>query len=321
MAHDIEPRLLRAFVAVADELHFTRAAARLYVAQQALSRDIRRLERELGAVLFARTTRQVTLTSEGERLLPYARSVLAAHDELGAAFADEARPLLVDLNTEGMITGRVLARARELAPQCELMARFESGLTGAAAEILAGRLDVSFGRFGGLAPEVRARLDRQTVRYEPMGVLLPLGHPLAAHAEVELNALSGESLYAGAGNPGTREWTDLAERLFAGRGIGIAPPAPVAIGAEEFRRVMAKTRTPVLVAVDFPVMPDTVLRPLVRPVPLSPVSLVWRKGLRHPGVEALRTAAAELAEQEKWLDIPPGAWLPEGDLLQMCSNQ
>ncbi|CAM5666761.1 HTH-type transcriptional regulator PgrR [Streptomyces glaucescens] len=69
----IEPRLLRAFVTVAEELHFTRAAARLYVAQQALSRDVRRLERELGAELFVRTTRQVTLTGDGRRLLPYAR--------------------------------------------------------------------------------------------------------------------------------------------------------------------------------------------------------------------------------------------------------
>lgn len=57
---DIDPRLLRAFTAVAEELHFTRAATRLYVAQQALSRDIRRLEREVGADLFVRTTRQVS---------------------------------------------------------------------------------------------------------------------------------------------------------------------------------------------------------------------------------------------------------------------
>lgn len=85
-SYDIDPRLLRAFTAVAEELHFTRAASRLYVAQQALSRDIRRLERELGAELFVRTTRQVALTADGERLLPYARRVLAAHDELGEAF-------------------------------------------------------------------------------------------------------------------------------------------------------------------------------------------------------------------------------------------
>src|SRR6185369_6936388 len=96
----LDPRLLRAFLAVAEELHFTRAAARLYVAQQALSRDIRRLERDLGAELFLRTTRQVALTPDGERLLPYARRVLDAHDELLAAFG-QARPLLVDLNSPG----------------------------------------------------------------------------------------------------------------------------------------------------------------------------------------------------------------------------
>ena len=74
----LDPRLLRAFLAVAEELHFTRAATRLYVAQQALSRDVRRLERELGAELFVRTTRQVTLTSDGERLVPHVRRVLDA---------------------------------------------------------------------------------------------------------------------------------------------------------------------------------------------------------------------------------------------------
>ena len=83
--HHLDPRLLRAFLAVAEELHFTRAAVRLYVAQQALSRDVRRLERELGAELFVRSTRQVTLTADGERLVPYARRVLQAQDELLAA--------------------------------------------------------------------------------------------------------------------------------------------------------------------------------------------------------------------------------------------
>ncbi|MFF5444399.1 LysR family transcriptional regulator [Streptomyces sp. NPDC012888] len=312
---DLEPRLLRGFLAVAEELHFTRAAARLYVAQQALSRDVRRLERELGAELFVRSTRHVELTPDGQRLVPHARRVLRAHEELAAAFAGpagHARPLLVDLNTDGPSTARtVLERARELAPGVELMARFESGLTHAAAEILAGRLDVSFGRAGGLPAGVRARLDRHPVRYEPLAVLLPDDHPLAGLETVPLAALTGESVYAGAGNPRTLEWTDLAEALFEGRDIKIAPPAPVAVGKEEFRRVMAKTRNPVLATVDFVRMPGSVNRPLVDPVPLSPLSMVWRRGVHHPGIDALRTAAAELAAAHGWLDVPAGSWRPE----------
>ncbi|MFD9909725.1 LysR family transcriptional regulator [Streptomyces sp. NPDC059063] len=323
---DMEPRLLRAFVAVAEELHFTRAAARLYVAQQALSRDVRRLERELGVGLFVRSTRQVALTADGERLLPYARRVLQAHDELAAAFARgpatvAAKPLLVDLNTPGLVFQRVLDRARELAPHCELMARFESGLTGAAAEIAAGRLDASFGRYAGLPADLRAGLAQQPVRYERMAVLLPVGHPLAELDEVPLDRLAGASVYAGAGNDRTLEWTDLAHRLFEGRGIEVAPPAPLAIGHEEFARIMAKHRNPVLAVVGFPELPGAVLRPLVDPVPLSPVSLVWRRGLRHPGLDALRRAAAELAAAEGWLTRPDDGWIPAMDALIMMSRE
>ncbi|MFJ5302117.1 LysR family transcriptional regulator [Streptomyces sp. NPDC088350] len=314
MPSSLDPRLLRAFLAVAEELHFTRAAARLYLAQQALSRDVRRLERELGAELFVRTTRQVTLTADGERLLPYARRVLAAQDELAAAFR-QVRPLLVDLNSPGLVTGRrVLRRARELASEQELMARYESGLTGAAGELLAGRLDVSFGRFAGLEPVLRAGLGHQLVRYEPMAVVLPEDHRLAPLAAVPVDALAGEAVYAGAGNPRTPEWTDLARRLFEGRDIEVAAPAPMAVGEEEFERVMAKTRTPILAVVDFPAMPRTVLRPLVRPVPLSAVSLVWRKGLVHPGFDALRRAAAEIGSAEGWLRRPDDGWIPDIDV-------
>ncbi|MEU7067158.1 LysR family transcriptional regulator [Streptomyces sp. NPDC046161] len=310
IARDVEPRLLRGFLAVAEDRHFTRAAARLYVAQQALSRDVRRLERLLGTTLFLRTTRAVELTADGERLLAPARKVLAAHEELAAAFAGP-RALLVDLNTDGPSTARtVLERARELAPAVELMARFESGLTHAAAEIAAGRLDVSFGYADGLDPALRARLAHRPVRYEPLAVLLPEGHALAGRAEVPLAALAGETVYAGAGNPRTLEWTLLARELFAGWGIAPAPPAPVAVGKDEFRRVMAKTRNPVLVTVDFPEMPGCAKRPLVDPVPLSPLSMVWRRGFSHPGLDALHEAAAAGAADRGWLDVPPGAWRP-----------
>ncbi|MFH8347238.1 LysR family transcriptional regulator [Streptomyces sp. NPDC018045] len=320
VSRDLDPRLLRAFTAVADELHFTRAAARLYVAQQALSRDIRRLEREVGADLFDRTTRRVALTEHGTRLLPYARRVLAAHDDLAAAFhAPDDRPLLVDIGVPIGTAHAVLEEARRLAPACELVARYHSGLTGAAAELAAGRLDVSFGRVAGLPPAVRARLGHQPVRYEPMAVLLDAGHPLAARPAVPLAALAGETLYAGAGNPRTAEWTDLAARLFAGRDIAMAAPFPEIEGSAEFMRVVRKQGWSVLAGVEFIDVPGMALRPVTDPVPLSPISLVWRRGLRHPGLDALRTACRELAGERGWLRWPEGpVWLPEEDAALMA---
>ncbi|GAA2342580.1 LysR family transcriptional regulator [Streptomyces violaceusniger] len=309
---DIEPRLLRAFTAVADELHFTRAAARLYVAQQALSRDVRRLERELGAELFVRTTRQVALTAAGERLLPYARRVLQAQDDLAAAFSGaEQRPLLVDVSAPVSTGSQVLAEARRrIGPETELVARFHSGLAGAAAELLAGRLDVSFGRARGLDPAVLARLDHRLIRYERIAVVLREDHPLARLEEIPLSALAGETLYAAAGNDTTTEWTDLAAQLFAGRGIAMAEPFPEIDGDEEFIRVVTKRRWSVLASEVFTHLPGAVLRPLTEPVPLSPVSVVWRKGLSHPGLDALHAAARALATASGWLHRPPGAWLP-----------
>lgn len=311
----VDPRLLRAFLAVAEELHFTRAAARLYVAQQALSRDVRRLEWELGTELLLRSTRRVELTADGERLLPYARRVLAAHDELSAAFAASDRPLLVDIGTPVSTAHRVLTAAREETPGIEMTARFHSGLTGAAADILAGRLDVSFGRVAGLDPAVLAALEHRPVRYERMAVLLPADHRLAGLAAVPLDALAGEALYAAAGNPATAEWTDLAERLFAGRGIEVADPFPEIDGPDEFIRLVTKHRWPVLASTEFIELPDGgfVLRPLTDPVPLSPVSIVWRRGLRHDGLTALRRAAARLSAARDWLTRPADAWLPEPD--------
>jgi hypothetical protein len=240
--------------------------------------------------------------------------VLAAHEALAEACARPgARPLLVDVGVPFGTAHRVLEAARETRPDLEFVARFHSGLTGAAAGILDGRLDVSFGRAAGLDPALLARLESVPVRLEPMAVLLPAGHPLAGRTEVPVDALAGETLYAAAGNRATAEWTDLAERLFAGRGIEAAAPFPEIEGEAEFARAVRRKGWSVLASTEFADVPGMVLRPLTDPVPLSPVSLVWRAGLRHPGVDALREAARALGAAGRWLERPGGSWLPAAD--------
>ncbi|GGV91419.1 LysR family transcriptional regulator [Streptomyces massasporeus] len=319
MRDDTDPRLLRAFLAVAEELHFTRAAARLFVAQQALSRDIRRLEQAWGRALFQRTSRNVALTPEGHRLLPAVRRALAAHAELGQELgrpsqSENSRPLVVDVANSTSTGSRLLKLARESAPELDFVVHTHSGLARAVTEMAGARLDISFGRVAGLPPEARASLEHRLIRFDQLAVMVPTGHQLAALSQVPLAALAGETLYAAAGNEDTTEWTDYARSLCAGHGIELAPPYPKIEGEVEFSRIMSRHRWLVLTSLSFMTVPGMVLRPLSDPVPLTPVSMVWRRSLHHPGVEALANAARSLGMAEGWLKRPPGSWLPEADL-------
>lgn len=67
---------------------------------------------------------------------------------------------------------------------------------------------------------------------------------------------------------------------------------------------------PILTLVERPVAPGVVVRPLTEPVPLYPWTMVHRRELRHPGLDALHAGAEELARDERWLELPPGAWIP-----------
>jgi len=190
----VEIRLLRSFVAVAEERHFGRAAERLHMAQPPLSQQIRRLEAELGVTLLHRTTRSVELAPAGEVLLVRARDILAAvdsaaEDTLRAARGEFGR-LAVGFTGSATyaLLPQVAAALRGALPGVVLDLRGEL-LTPAQVEgLLAGTLDL-----GLLRPPVREReLAVEVVRREPLVAVLPEAHRLARHATVPLEELAPE---------------------------------------------------------------------------------------------------------------------------------
>lgn len=310
MHADLDIRLLRHFVVVAEELHFGRGARRLFVAQQALSRDIRRLEQRIGAPLLDRTTRRVALTAAGELLLVRARQLLALHDQTLRELRGHETPLLVDVVAQGHTPALVVAAARGRGCPTEFFARFLAGRDAALAALTAGGLDVTFVRWhGGRAGPPGSVLGRRLIRLEPIVLVVPVRHPLAALAEVPVTQLADGSVCWLAGDHVTPEWEDAARQLLGSQSMLAHPHVR---GADELAHHVRSRDTPVLTLASQPAVEGAVIRPLVAPVPLYPWSMVWRREARqHPGLRALRDAGSALAGDQGWLRAPTGAWLPE----------
>jgi DNA-binding transcriptional LysR family regulator len=187
----MELRHLRAFVAVAEELHFGHAAARLQISQSPLSQSIRALEAELGIELLERTTRRVRLLPAGEAFLPRARESLAAAtaaiEDARAVAAGELGRLAVGFT--GSMTYAllpVLAKAlRARLPRLQLELRGELLTPDQVERLVDGRLDLGFLR----PPLQHAGLAVEPVGAEPLVAALPHRHPLARQKTVHVSQL------------------------------------------------------------------------------------------------------------------------------------
>ncbi len=295
---DLDTRLLRAFVAVAEELNFTRAAARLYVAQQALSAQIQQLETRLGIKLFDRTTRKVSLTKEGERLLPHAVATLAALDagmaEVNAALRSQRATLRVGLSGTAMVplvseTMRLFAeRHRDVTLQVS-----NAGLDRPAAGLEEGLVDVAFVR----PPFVDEGLSMVTVLSEERYAVLRTDHPLAAREFVRPEDLVREPwIWVEGADPRARAFWSLeefrgGEPLRAGTRINSFEEAFGAVAAGLAITCQAESAVRA-VGAGFPELRFVPLRG----APTAQVAVAWRTANETSLARAFVRTALELAQ-------------------------
>ncbi|MER5707715.1 LysR family transcriptional regulator [Streptomyces sp. NPDC002122] len=299
-ATDVHGRDLRYFLAVADELHFTRAAEKLYVSQPALSKQIRALERQLGAPLFDRGRQGVALTPVGTALLPHARAALAAWDE-GREAVRRAREaadgtLVVGMSTSpgrGGLLPAIRSRFTEAHPEARLKLR-QVAWEDPTAGLADGSCDVAFVWL----PLARAdRFRWVVVAAEPRLVALPATHPLAARESLDFAELLDEPFLAlPDSGPELRDFW-LASDCRGGR-----PPVIGAVigGVDETYEALVGGLGICLVATgNAPLLAreGVAIRPVSGVTP-SRLVLAWRADDTRPLVHGYARAAAELRPRE-----------------------
>lgn len=190
----MELRRIHYFIAVAEECHFGRAAARLRMAQPPLSQQIKQLEAEMGVTLFTRSTRKVELTPAGERFLDRARQIVLSIDDAVEEAGRVADGMLgtLAIGFTGSATYDLLpSLARVLRaelPGIELDLKGEMLTPDQVSALLDGTLDLGF-----LRPPVRSPdVDVRVLRREPLIAVLPEAHPLAERTKVKLADLRDE---------------------------------------------------------------------------------------------------------------------------------
>lgn len=197
----MELRHLRYFRAVAEELHFGRAAQRLLIAQPPLSQQIRQLERELGVALLIRSTRTVALTPAGQVFLDRTITILDAVDDA----ADLARRIAdgttgrITIGCVGSATYSVLPQLvrtlRELLPDVDVRVRGEMLAPAQIAALAAGQIDLALLR----PPVDDPGLFTEIIRRDPLFVALPEGHRLSTRNALRISDLRDEECVAHVG--------------------------------------------------------------------------------------------------------------------------
>lgn len=305
---------LRYVAAVARERHFGRAAEACHVSQPSLSVAVRKLEEELGVMLFERGSGEISITPIGERVVEQARRVLEEAELLRQLAAQGQDPLngmvrLGVIYTIGpYLLPYLIPRLHRRAPEMPL--RIEENYTAAlSAQLKEGELDVLILSL----PFAETGVATQAIYEEPFVVLMPTGHPLEQAAAVDSTTLAQQKLLLlGPGHcfrdqvlrfcpdcnhasQGTENWQRTLQgssletiRLMVATGMGITvlPYTSVSGYAQASGDLLS-------------------IRPFITPTPTRVVALAWRKSFPRPQVIALLAEAIRacpLGEAVRWLD-------------------
>ncbi len=318
---DLDLPQVRGFVAVAEQLHFSRAAAMLFVTQQALSKRIQRLEQTIGEPLFVRDKHGVVLSPAGVRFLPFARDLVAAADAAADAARSEALPLYLDVWGHLQAPLRLVSRMTRENPDLLVEVSMRRSLGAAIDALGRGEINAAFGRVHDLAEPWPAGLSSRLIYLERDAIGLPAEHRLANADLVRTSDLRGERLWmpAAATPP---EVMGFCRRFAEHCGMELHTGGHNLGPDHVLDTLRFDPAVCTLVGSDWIVPTDTGVRKVpLQPRPCFPWSLVWREGEQHSHLPRLLHFAEQTGRDEGWLGYHPHSdWVPEVDIPDLTRD-
>ncbi|WP_030602063.1 LysR family transcriptional regulator [Streptomyces achromogenes] len=300
---------VRTFVAAADAGQFQGAAAELSLTQQAVSKRIAALERDLGVRLFTRTPRGAELTIDGQAFLPHARELLRIAERAVTSVRTGRRPLRVDVIASRAAPSGLMRDFHRAHPGTELDVVWLFDIEAAVTALQNGEIDASFRAVAAPGRPLPEDIAFMRVLDEPLDLLTGPAHALAGARSVPLERLAGHRIWMPGVVPGT-EWAAYYDDLVAEFGLTIEATGPN-FGSDALLDTVADT--PALATfmgahtrLVWPAGHGLRRIPVTDPTPVYPHSLLWHRDNPHPALETLRAHLAARATSHG----ATGTWTP-----------
>ena len=300
---------VRAFVTVAEEGQFQLAAAHLGISQQAVSKRLATLERDLGVRLFVRSAGGTQLTIDGQALLPHARELLRVEQRAADSVRPGRRALRVDVLSYRTAPSAVLRDFHRVYPDVELdLVTIIDSAQAAIAAVQAGTIDASFRAVGSPASRLPPGIEATPAIDDAHQLLVGATHPLGAARSVTPADLVGQRIWMPGMLPGS-EWDFYYDDLANSFGLTIERVGPF-FGTEHLLDVLADSSTIANLAGEgtryvWPDHYDLRRIPIRHPTPVYPISLIWHQDNTH---SALGTLLSYLASTQDKRDDE--IWVP-----------